>query len=120
MSYPTAISYGLIALTTVILGYYTLNDDTVNTNEEPSVPNEEPEEPEKTEESSGGLFGGITEEEKEENKEEENKEETEESGKSLFDNLPFATETSEKKVGGKNMKTRRHKKKNKKTAKRRD
>ena len=27
MSYPTAVSYGLIALTTVILGYYTLNDD---------------------------------------------------------------------------------------------
>ncbi len=118
MSYPTAVSYGLIALTTVILGYYTLNDDGVDKNEEPTISEAKEE---IAEEPSGGLFGGITEKEDEEKKEEEMKEE--EPNKNLFENLPFkedTAETSETKVGGKNMKTRRHKKKNKKTAKRRD
>lgn len=135
MSNPTALSYGLIGLTTLILGYYTFNDGSVAdadaTRSEGATPSEnstpsmgglfgseekKDEGAEKTEEESvGGLFGA---EEKKEEAQAENKEEK--TGEGLFENLPFSgsEETAEKKVGGKNKKTRREKRKNKKTAKR--
>lgn len=125
MSNPTALSYGLIGLTTLILGYYTFNDESVvdATQSESATPSENSTPSmgglfgeKKDEESIGGLFG--TEEKKEEAPVEEKKEEApaEENKEGLFENLPFSglEEPAEKKVGGKNKKTRRDKKKNKK------
>jgi len=117
VSNPTALSYGLIGLTTLILGYYTMNDNSSEQEATETAPQETP---------SEGLFG--SEEKKEETgspiaglfgQEEAPEEKKEEPSGSLLDNLPFSEneETAEKKVGGKKKKTRRDRKQNKKTAK---
>ena len=120
VSDPTIISYVLIGLTSIILGYHTLYDgsskseiskegDSSETKEEPS--------PEESKESMlPNLFGGPTEEKK-----------GEEGG--LFSSLTeskepgpteskepglFETKEEEKKTGGKKRKTRRDRKQKRK------
>ena len=120
MSNPTAISQGLIALTSGILLYYTFHDkeDATEESAAPSAESSE-DESEKSEEkpeenvssSIGGLFGA-----------EEKPEESVSSGISTSASDLFGAEEKpeeEKKetVGGKRKKTRRSKKHNSKTAK---
>lgn len=119
MSNPTAISQGLIALTSGILLYYTFHDK--DATEESAAPSSESsdDESEKSEEkpeenvsnSIGGLFGA------EEKPEESVSSGISSSASDLFGAEEKPEEEKKETVGGKRKKTRRSKKHNSKTAK---